>query len=64
MSEPYQVPSLEQLINVLGYVLSGDNSKIQEATKFLKHFTKRVECVGLLTYILANNESVFNAPII
>jgi len=44
----------------MGYVLSGDNSKIQEATKFLKHFTKKVESVGLLSYILANNQNVMN----
>jgi hypothetical protein len=41
----------------MGYVLSGDNAKIQEATRILKSYTKRVESVGALVSILAQNSN-------
>lgn len=51
---------VEQIINVLGYVLSGDNAKIQEATRFLKTYTKKEECVSTLSVVLGNHQSVYN----
>ncbi len=41
----------------MGYVLSGDNVKIQEATKVLKVFTKKLESVAPLAQILSENPS-------
>lgn len=38
--------------------MSGDNLKIQEATKFLKFYTKKVESVGALAFLLAKSQEV------
>jgi len=35
-------------------ILSGDNEKIKIGTKLMKTFCKKVESIGIFTYILAN----------
>jgi hypothetical protein len=54
----YGSVQLEQLLVVMRAVLSGDNVKIQEATQFLKVYTKHKESIRLLSYVLANNPEV------
>jgi len=51
-AQTFQLPSLEQLVQVIQDVLSGDNQKIQTSTKFLKVYTKQKECVPAFLEIL------------
>jgi hypothetical protein len=38
--EKVTVSTIDELITLLNFVLSGDNAKIQQATKILKVYTK------------------------
>lgn len=50
MSE--QLPTFDQVIELLQGVLSGDNQKIQHASKILKKYSKLPDSVGPLVQII------------
>ena len=53
------LPTLAQVEERFSAVLSGDNARIREATKFLKAYTKKQESVGPLAYILAHHQQYY-----
>lgn len=50
-----ELPTFDQLIELLRGVLSGNNQLIQQGTQYLKKYVKLKESVGPLTLILSQN---------
>lgn len=51
----YKNLQLDQLLQLMQAVLSGNNQLITEATKALKIYTKHKESIRLLSYVLVHN---------
>ncbi|EAR86075.2 karyopherin, putative (macronuclear) [Tetrahymena thermophila SB210] len=54
MSGTPEITNLDQAIEVMNGILSGNNEKIKIGTKLLKHFCKKTDSISIFTYILAH----------
>lgn len=52
------LPSVEELLNLVKDILSGNNDKITLGTSFLKSYTKKAECLPVLMQLVQSSPEV------